>query len=174
MQKLIIVCGLPGTGITELANELSKELSISVLHKDCIKEALYEIQNLSTLEESRIIGLHSMLLLHRLTEKQLDNGFDIIIEAPFNVLEGYKLFRKWERKYNNLHIFSIICEIDEKERRRRCTNRERHAAHHDNERGFEGRTKSKAYKKLPGKIIKVRTDRPVTKLVSEISTSYFK
>jgi adenylate kinase family enzyme len=40
MSKVIIVCGLPGSGKTTLSRELSKRLGIVCLHKDSIKEKL--------------------------------------------------------------------------------------------------------------------------------------
>ena len=42
MTKLIIICGLPGSGKTTLASELSKQTGIVCLHKDSIKEKLFE------------------------------------------------------------------------------------------------------------------------------------
>lgn len=167
MQKLIIVCGLPGTGKTTLARELSRKLSIPVIHKDSIKEALYEIQGNSTLEDSKRIGLESIQLLYRFADELLNNGLDLIIEAPFYFVEDYKLFRKWERKYK-LKIYSIICKVDETERMKRFTIRKRHKGHHDDERDLDDNSKAKVYTKLPGKQIEVITNKPTFKIVSEI------
>jgi len=94
MQKLIIVCGLPGSGKTTLAKELSRKLKITCIHKDSIKENLYEILELSTLEDSKRIGGQSIQLLYKLTEEQLENGLDLIIEAPFYFEEDYEIFKK--------------------------------------------------------------------------------
>lgn len=167
MSKLIIVCGLPGTGKTTLARELSKRFSIPVLRKDSIKEALYEIQNLSTLEDSKHVGLHAMQLLYKLAEEQLSCGIDLIIEAPFYFEEDYKIFRRWEKKHE-LKIFSIVCKIDEDERMKRFAKRKRHKGHHDVERELCDNSKELVYKKLPGEHIEVVTNKSVVKLVKKL------
>ena len=172
MQKLIIVCGLPATGKTTFANALSKELKIVCLHKDTIKEALYESFGFSSLDDSKQLGTHSVTLLYKLAEEQLKNGVDLIMEAPFYFEEDYKLFRKWKRKYK-IKIYSIICGADKETRDNRFTHRDRHQAHHDIDRLIEkdkyNNPKSEAvYKKLPGQVIKIHTDKPVSELVKEL------
>ena len=168
MQKLIIVCGLPGSGKTTLAKELSRKLKITCIHKDSIKENLYEILELSTLEDSKRIGGQSIQLLYKLTEEQLENGLDLIIEAPFYFEEDYEIFRNWKLKFK-LKIYSIICKINNKERSKRFQSRERHQGHRDIERLSDTATSGEVYKKLPGKIIKISTDKPPKKLVEELS-----
>ena len=71
MQKLIIVCGLPASGKTTIASALSKDLKIACLHKDSIKENLYEIMEMETLEDSKKVGLYSIMLQFRLAEEML-------------------------------------------------------------------------------------------------------
>ncbi len=171
MQKIIIVCGLSGSGKTTLAKALSRKMGLFCLHKDSIKENLYEILELSTLEGSKNIGFQSIKLLYKLTEEQLANNIDLIIEAPFNFEEDYRLFRSWERKYK-LDIFSIVCEVNNKERAKRFRNRKRHKGHHDEERTEDMPVAGEVYKKLPGKIIRVQTDKPVRKLVDELSEKF--
>ncbi len=168
MSKLIIVCGLTASGKTTFAAELSKQLKISCIHKDSIKERLYEILKYSTLEQSKELGAQSMQLLYALTEEQIVNNVDIILEAPFTYEEDYKIFADWINKYH-VQIYTIICSVSESERQIRYRNRPRHAAHHDYERRdleiFQH--DQEVYKNIPGKKIQITTDQPTLILVQK-------
>jgi len=94
MPKLIIVCGLPGSGKTTFAKELSKKTKIACIHKDSIKERFFESMGMSTLEESKRIGKPVVDVMLRLVEEQLKNSIDVIVESPFNFPEDYPLFEK--------------------------------------------------------------------------------
>lgn len=170
MSKLIIVCGLPGSGKTTLAKELSKQLNIACLHKDALKENLYEILKLSTLEDSKRIGNQSVQLLLRLAEEQIANKADLIIEAPFTFQEDYTLFQNWIDQYK-IDLYSVICNISAEERKDRFVNRPRHSSHHDQER-IESATfneDTEVYNTIPGKQIKVTTDQPVGILAKKVA-----
>jgi 2-phosphoglycerate kinase len=167
MSKIIIVCGLPGSGKTTLASELSKQLNIVCIHKDSIKEALYEVQNCSTLDDSKRLGLQSVKLLLKLAEEHIKRNVDIIIESPFNFPEDYPLFESWIKNYGVV-VFSVICFIDQKERAKRFQERERHISHHDAERIIDHLKKEFDYKDIPGKQIRVATDKPIGNLVKDI------
>lgn len=169
MPKLIIVCGLPGVGKTTLARELSRKLKICCLHKDSIKEKIYEGLELSTLEDSRKIGKPSIDVMLYLAEQQLGNGVDVIIEAPFIFTEDYHIFEAWKEKHNT-DLFSVICSIDTKERSRRFNERERHHSHYDWKRVVDHFPENGEYDyaKIPGKQIRIRTDKSTKVLVEEI------
>ena len=170
MPMLIIICGVPGSGKTTLANELSKKLSIVCFHKDSIKEQLYDALNLSTLDDSKHIGAVSIKVLLHLAEEQLARGIDIILEGAFGFTEDADLFNQWEKTYD-LNIFNVICEIDDSEREKRFRTRDRHQAHHDEERTLlpDELEKYRAiYKQFPGQAITVKTDQPVELLIPEI------
>ncbi len=170
--KLIIICGLSGSGKTTLAREVSRALNIVCLHKDEIKERLYDAQGLRTLEDSRRLGREVMDVLFGLVEEQCARGVDVMMEAPLNFSEDYAMFRRWERDYGT-QIFSIICTVPERERYRRHTERAqttRHAAHHDVARitEFATFTSDYDYATMPGAQLHVDTRRSTDDLVRAV------
>jgi predicted kinase len=168
MPKLIIVCGLPGSGKTTLAAALASKLNIVCLHKDSIKENLYDILGLSTLEDSKRIGIQSIRLLLALAEEQIANKTDVIIEAPFNYAADYPLFVEWVEKYH-VSLYVVICRISAEERKTRSVNRPRHASHHATERyaneNFDA--DNSVYDTMPGTHIKLVCDQPIEQLVEQ-------
>lgn len=177
MSRLIVVCGLSGSGKTTFAEALSKRLNIVCLHKDSIKESLYDVSGGKTIDDSKKLGLWSVRILLSLAEEQIRRGVDLIIESPFNYEEEAKSFASWKEKYS-LDFYAVVCGIDEAVRRDRYTERAkrvRHAAHHDLARLDEamGGTTDKTfrlfdYSIMPEKKIFVTTDQPVGELVDRV------
>lgn len=166
MNKLIIICGLPGTGKTTLANELSKKLKIFCLHKDTVKESLYSSLQMSTLENSKEIGWPSVKIILDLARENLKLGMDVILESTFNFYEDVHIFKEWEEEFG-IKIFTFVLEIGKEERKLRFENRERDRAHHDNERTREFGEKECDYQFMPGKKIFLKTNQSVEKLVEK-------
>jgi predicted kinase len=166
MSKLIIVCGLSGSGKTSLAKELSKKMKIICFHKDSLKEKLFELLNGKSEEDSIKIGKLAIKLFFTLIEEQLSRNLDLIIEAPFNFMEDYKLLGKWEKSYE-LDLYSIICSIDNKTRKGRIQSRERHEAHWSRDKKINLEDEFD-YKNIPGKQIRINTDEPIENLVDKI------
>lgn len=80
---LIIVSGLPATGKTTLARRIAAHFAFPLIHKDTIKEALCDVPGCADLEESRRLGLASMVLLYQFAEAILRAGHFCIIESYF-------------------------------------------------------------------------------------------
>ena len=134
MSKVIVVCGRSGVGKTTLARALSRKMSIFCIHKDEMKEPLYELLGGKSLEDSNNIGRYSMELLFRLAENAIKTGIDVIVEAPFWHPSNPNIFVHWKKNLN-ADVRIIICSlIDDSERVRRKQERERHHSHHDNDR----------------------------------------
>lgn len=167
MQKLILVCGLPGGGKTTFAKALSKQLNIVCFHKDSLKEGLYDYRRANSLEDSKALGRESVHMLYQLAEEQLANGVDLIIESPLYFEEDYALLRKWEKRYN-LTIHTILCTIESETRHKRFRERDRHASHHDTDRELNLNMNNDVYHKIPGKLVTIQTDKPVKELVDSV------
>lgn len=84
---LIVVCGLPATGKSSLAEELRDALGWPLFAKDQFKETLYDAteqgEDAYTRESSTIVGKQSISLLLMVARELLETGTSCIIEANF-------------------------------------------------------------------------------------------
>jgi predicted kinase len=170
MSKAIVICGLSGSGKTTLAKELSRRLGIVCLHKDSVKERLYELMEGSMLEDSKRTGFYAIRLILALAEEQIANGVDVIVESPFNHEDNAKLFHAWKEKYP-IDFYAIVCQADREELVRRRFNRPRHHSHHESERLKSSEAlyaEAWDYSAMPEKKIFVTTDRPAERLVEDV------
>lgn len=170
MAKLFIVCGESGTGKTTFANELSKRLKIFCLHKDTVKETLYDSMKMQTLEDSKKLGFPSIKTIMDLAEENLARGVDVILEAPFGFPDEGKTISAWKEKYD-LDLCVIILTINNEERLKRFLNRPRHASHHDGERNAVAQISvavDSNFGHMPEKRIYLVSDKPVEELVDSV------
>lgn len=169
MSRVIIFCGQSGSGKTTLAKDVSKRLNMVCLHKDSIKEKLYELEGGKTLEDSQRIGKVAIFLQLDLAEELIGDGIDVMIEAPFNHPDNTKRFEQWVSQYA-IDLRVVVCEVDEKEREKRYRERPRHRSHHDQARLTQGLFPKEVfdYAVFPGKKLFIDTARPVEDCVKEI------
>ncbi len=80
---LILVNGLPASGKSSLAKQLSETLSIPMLSKDGIKESLFDSLGWSDREWSMRLGVASMELLWKIAREHADIGATLILESNF-------------------------------------------------------------------------------------------
>ncbi len=85
--RLIIVCGLPATGKSSLAEELRDALGWPHFAKDQFKELLYDAtdqgEDAYTRETSTIVGKQSIALLLMVARQLLEANVSCIVEANF-------------------------------------------------------------------------------------------
>jgi len=163
MSKLIIVCGLGGSGKTTIAKALSKKLNIVCFHKDSIKTALFDELNFPTTDTYK--------LFFKLAEEQISNHVDVIIESSFTYKSDLQLLKHWLKKYD-VELFCVICDIDRGTRRQRIKSRPRHDCHRaaDLKLIENLTTESCDYSRLPGKLIDITTNKPIEKTIRQICT----
>jgi predicted kinase len=65
-QLVIVVAGLPGSGKTTLARGLAHELHISLVSKDVIKEALFDVLGTGDLDHSQHLGRAAHAVMYAL------------------------------------------------------------------------------------------------------------
>lgn len=84
---LIVVCGLPATGKSSLAEELRDALGWPLFAKDQFKELLYDAtdqgEDAYTRETSTIVGKQSIALLLMVARQLLETEVSCIVEANF-------------------------------------------------------------------------------------------
>ncbi|TXI33672.1 MAG: ATP-binding protein [Candidatus Moraniibacteriota bacterium] len=169
MSRVIIFCGLPASGKTTLAKEISRRLNIFCLHKDAMKERMYTLLEGKTLEDSHRYGECVIKMMIALGEDSIENGIDVMLEGPFNHPDNPKRFQEWLEKYD-IDLRMIICSIDEEERKRRHETRARHPGHHDQERLnlHPFNPGSFDYTQMPGRKLFLETNKPTEELAKTV------
>jgi hypothetical protein len=107
MAKLIIICGLPGTGKTTLAKKITAKIGGILLRTDTIRKELKEIKYSKKARE----GVYGEMF-HR-TRQLLKEGKNIVLDATF-------YSRKWRKAAKdiaksskaNFKIIEVVCPKD--------------------------------------------------------------
>jgi len=80
MTDLVIILGRPASGKTTLARRLAGDLSVPILSKDDIKEALFEVLGFGDREHSRRLSDACFAAQLRLAERQLEAGLSCLLK----------------------------------------------------------------------------------------------
>lgn len=96
IPTLIIVGGLSASGKTTLAQRLVLSLKLPLMHKDVIKETLYDALGCADIAESQRIGQASMVLLYQFAEAVLRMGQSCIVESTFHPGISTLAIRLWD------------------------------------------------------------------------------
>jgi predicted kinase len=128
--RIIIVTGLPATGKSTLAREVSARLRVPLLAKDAIKEPLLDCFGATDAAQSRRLSDASFAVLFALTRDVVASGADAVLEGNFRPGEHEASFRS-----SSVRIAQILCVLDEPQRLARLAARARdltrHAGHRD-------------------------------------------
>ncbi len=105
---IIVIAGPSGSGKTTLAKKIAKQLKIPVIHKDDIKETLYDVLGCDNLKTSRDYDEASYKIFYNFAKEQISNGNDIILESNFKPQFDEKIFKKFKETYN-INSIQIRC-----------------------------------------------------------------
>ena len=106
-QKVILVCGLPGSGKSTVAEAIAQKLSIPILSADPIESSIVK----SGIARSFETGLAAYFVAEALAAEQLKVGMSVIIDAVNPVKEAREMWRNLATKFGAQRIV-IECLLD--------------------------------------------------------------
>ena len=133
-RNLLVVTGPPCAGKTTLAAKLGRDLSLPVIHRDVLKEILFDTLGVKDRAWSREVGGSSYDLLFSMLESLLKVGNPCVVESNFEPGRAAERLKSLCETYRFTSV-EILCTADAKTLRRRYLARlesgERHAGHVD-------------------------------------------
>jgi predicted kinase len=140
---LVIVTGPPASGKTTLGRSLAARLGMPFLHKDGLKETLFDALGWSDRDWSRRLGGATYELLFHVLEMELAAGRSLVVESNFDSQRASPRFLGLKKRYGFRPV-QVCCVTDsavllERFRTRAATD-ERHPGHVElaNMAEFEG------------------------------------
>lgn len=111
MTLLILITGLPCTGKTTIARELSKLHELPVFSKDDFKELMFDHLGYSDREQSKAYGKATYPILYHLTDQMMGAKKPFILESNFSREYDSDPISKLLNKYN-YQVIQIDCHCD--------------------------------------------------------------
>lgn len=130
MSTLLLVHGLPATGKTTLAQWLARELCWPVVHKDDVKEILFDTLGWKDRAWSRNLGVATIEILYHIIDMQLAAGVSCIVENNFKPEFASPRVQATLAR-TKAGCIQVYCHCDGLLRLQRFTSRTRHPGHAD-------------------------------------------
>jgi predicted kinase len=135
-QWIILVTGLPCTGKTKIGRQIAEQFKLPYLHKDGIKENLFDSLGWSDRSWSKRLGAASYSLLFYFAEVLLAARQSLVLESNFSAERDGPTLRLLQEKYR-FKAVEVQCVAEGQELVERFRLRweagERHPGHVDAE-----------------------------------------
>lgn len=134
MTLLIIITGLPCTGKTTIARELSKLHELPVFSKDDFKELMFDHLGYSNREQSKAYGKATYPILYHLADQMMAAKKPFILESNFSREFGSEPLSNLKEKYGyKVVILDVQCDGEVLFQRflKRSESGKRHPGHND-------------------------------------------
>ena len=104
-MKLILVCGLPGSGKTTVAKKIADKTKSFVFNTDILRKELFEKPAYTKKEKELIYNL-----LFEMAEKFLRSAKNVVLEGTFYRRDLRKRVKDLARKMNSdFHMVEVVC-----------------------------------------------------------------
>ena len=96
---LVLISGPPGAGKTTLGAKIARGLGVPFIHKDGLKELLFDTLGWKDRAWSRQLGIASTVLLFHVVERQLAAGQSVVAESAFHTAFDAPRLRRLQEQY---------------------------------------------------------------------------
>src|SRR3954464_3844836 len=108
---VIIVTRPPGSGKTTLGRRVAEEFRLPFIHKDGIKELLFDTLGWSDREWSKRLGHATYMIPFHILEGLLKAGTSVVVESNFPPAFDDERFGELRAKYP-FDAFQVVCVAD--------------------------------------------------------------
>ena len=132
----ILVTGIPASGKSTIARQISEQLSIPVISKDLIKELLFDHVGFDSREEKVKLGNSSMEIMYYMAENLMKCSLPFILENNFEFTSKPGLERLLEKYPYNVITVTLTGDYEKIYQRfaERNQSPDRHRGHVVNDR----------------------------------------
>ena len=105
-MKLILVCGLPGSGKTTVANKIAEKTESLLFSTDVVRKEMVDKPVYDEKEKEMVYNL-----IFGMAEKFLKNAKNVVIDGTFYRKDLRKRIRDTAKKMkSDFHIVHVVCE----------------------------------------------------------------